>query len=383
MAKMLPKQDDEKKQVENWNWEVFENSFHGQTSARNFILRHSVLEKMFGQNTCANLYYTKNAEDANQWIDLHIVNSEIQSNIIGFDTESNPWARPQYLCLMQIAILKLESKQPDVLLFHFPQKTQKKLPDLFKLILENPKYVKCGVAISGDDRLMKKRFGVGLNNIFDIMTYTNKGLKNSMSHFLEVDVPKYKQITVSQWANNKLKNKQIMYGALDAIYGAYLTIEILNKIGDMESLRNHMKDIRLKKQEEKKLKLLNVKLKYEYVVEALEKESIVKQNINQIADIILRYHHGRYGSNGKLKKYEAPWKKKRKDKKKGQNKNKRNNQNKGKKTNKQKDKKKEQNKNKQKDKEKEQKKKKQKDKKKRKRKRKNKKKENELFIITQ
>ena len=161
------------------------------------------------------------------------------ADFVGFDTESNPHRNCE-VCLIQICTVDENFNIPRVLLWHCPNCHD--IPRALRCVLESEEILKCGVGVSCDVSLMKKRFLVEFRGAFDVMGFTDKGLKKSVSEIVGVEIPPYKDICISKWYQKYLENRQIMYGALDAIYGHFVMEKILEEAGSFEELMDRIEE---------------------------------------------------------------------------------------------------------------------------------------------
>eukprot|EP00494_Astrolonche_serrata_P000900 UN00906 len=75
---------------------------------------------------------------------------------------------------------------------------------------------------------MLRCFKIDMSGTLDLITYTNMGLKQSVTKCFENvnSTPKYKRIVMSNWNRSILGNDQIMYACLDALYGERIAVKL-------------------------------------------------------------------------------------------------------------------------------------------------------------
>ena len=127
----------------------------------------------------------------------------------------------------------------------------KYIPKELISLLSNVNILKCGVNIHGDAKKFSKDYGFSIHGIVDINNILLKcnfynddkfvknnngstyGLKQLSYNILNFITTKDMNITLSNWENKILTNKQIKYAAYDAIISFYLfnnIIKFYNKI---------------------------------------------------------------------------------------------------------------------------------------------------------
>jgi len=216
----------------------------------------------------ANIMVTGQHSVVNQWIKKNIYQED--TDFVGFDTESNPH-RNWEVCLIQICTVDEKFNIPRVLLWCCPNCHD--IPSALRCVLEDENILKCGVGLGGDIRLMKNRFRVNFRGAFDVMEFTDKGLKKSVSEIVGVEIPPYKDICISKWYQKHLEKRQIMYGALDAIYGHFVMEKILEETGSYGKLL----DIVEEKKERRELEKIERKREKRRRQRAKQREKLKKQ----------------------------------------------------------------------------------------------------------
>ena len=167
---------------------------------------------------------------------IHLINSieqclaleqELKScALLGFDTESKPtFAKGEVSTGPHL--IQLASHDTAYLFQINPQ-----ILEFLKPVFENRDQVKVGFGLKNDAHLFRKK-GIELNNVielskcFSAFGFSNPmGLKNAMALLFQVNFPKSKKISTSNWARKILTPHQIQYAAADA-YAPVLVFEEL------------------------------------------------------------------------------------------------------------------------------------------------------------
>ena len=150
--------------------------------------------------------------------------------LLGFDTESKPtFAKgevstgPHLIQLASHDSAYLFQISPEVLEF-------------LKPVFESRDQIKVGFGLKNDAHLFRKK-GIELNSVIELSKcffafgFTNPmGLKNAMALLFQVNFPKSKKISTSNWARKTLTPAQIQYAAADA-YAPVLVFEELHRLG--------------------------------------------------------------------------------------------------------------------------------------------------------
>ena len=150
--------------------------------------------------------------------------------LLGFDTESKPtFAKgevstgPHLIQLASHDSAYLFQINPEVLEF-------------LKPVFESRDQIKVGFGLKNDAHLFRKK-GIELNSVIELSKcffafgFTNPmGLKNAMALLFQVNFPKSKKISTSNWARKTLTPAQIQYAAADA-YAPVLVFEELHRLG--------------------------------------------------------------------------------------------------------------------------------------------------------
>lgn len=161
----------------------------------------------------------------------HALEQELKScALLGFDTESKPtFAKgevstgPHLIQLASHDAAYLFQIDPEVLEF-------------LKPVFESRDQIKVGFGLKNDAHLFRKK-GIELNSVielskcFSAFGFPNPmGLKNAMALLFQVNFPKSKKISTSNWARKTLTPAQIQYAAADA-YAPVLVFEELHRLG--------------------------------------------------------------------------------------------------------------------------------------------------------
>lgn len=150
--------------------------------------------------------------------------------LLGFDTESKPtFAKgevstgPHLIQLASHDSAYLFQINPEILEF-------------LKPVFESRDQIKVGFGLKNDAHLFRKK-GIELNSVIELSKcffafgFTNPmGLKNAMALLFQVNFPKSKKISTSNWARKTLTPAQIQYAAADA-YAPVLVFEELHHLG--------------------------------------------------------------------------------------------------------------------------------------------------------
>lgn len=150
--------------------------------------------------------------------------------LLGFDTESKPtFAKgevstgPHLIQLASHDSAYLFQINPEILEF-------------LKPVFESRDQIKVGFGLKNDAHLFCKK-GIELNSVIELSKcffafgFTNPmGLKNAMALLFQVNFPKSKKISTSNWARKTLTPAQIQYAAADA-YAPVLVFEELRRLG--------------------------------------------------------------------------------------------------------------------------------------------------------
>ena len=150
--------------------------------------------------------------------------------LLGFDTESKPTVAKGEVSTGP-HLIQLASCDKAYLFQINPQ-----ILEFLKPVFENRDEVKVGFGLKNDAHLFRKK-GIGLNSVielskcFSTFGFPNPmGLKNAMALLFQVNFPKSKKISTSNWARKTLTPAQIQYAAADA-YAPVLVFEELHRLG--------------------------------------------------------------------------------------------------------------------------------------------------------
>ena len=149
-----------------------------------------------------------------------------QVAVFGLDTESKPTFKVGEVSngphLVQLATLQ------KAYLFQMNDV----IWDFLKPIFANRDQIKVGFGLKNDAHLFRKR-GIELNGVIELSKCFGAfgiknplGLKNAMALLFQVNFPKSKRITTSNWSKRSLSQAQIEYAAADA-YAPLLVFEEL------------------------------------------------------------------------------------------------------------------------------------------------------------
>ena len=157
----------------------------------------------------------------------HALEQELKScAVLGFDSESKPTFKVGEVStgphLIQLATLD------KAYLFQMNDS----IWDFLKPIFARREQIKVGFGLKNDAHLFRKK-GIELNSVIELSKCFKAfglnnpvGLKNAMALLFQVNFPKSKRISTSNWASKKLSPAQIDYAAADA-YAPVLVFEEL------------------------------------------------------------------------------------------------------------------------------------------------------------
>lgn len=161
---------------------------------------------------------------------LDIENEMKIAAVLGFDSESKPTFNkgevktgPHLIQLATTEKAYLFQVSAEILLF-------------LKPILENPDQIKVGFGLKNDAHLFRKKSielksVIELSKCFSSFGLNNPvGIKNAMALLFQVNFPKSKTVSTSNWARKTLTTPQIEYAAADA-YAPVLIFEELLRLG--------------------------------------------------------------------------------------------------------------------------------------------------------
>lgn len=150
--------------------------------------------------------------------------------LLGFDSESKPTFNkgevqtgPHLIQLATAEKAYLFQVSPDILNF-------------LKPIFENPDQIKVGFGLKNDAHLFRKK-GIDLNSVIELSKCFGHfglsnplGVKNAIALLFQMNFPKSKSVSTSNWARKVLTTPQIEYAAADA-YAPVLIFEELLRLG--------------------------------------------------------------------------------------------------------------------------------------------------------
>ena len=161
----------------------------------------------------------------------HAIEAELRHcAVLGFDSESKPtFAKGEVSTgphLIQLATLD------KAYLFQMNDE----IWQFLKPIFASRDQIKVGFGLKNDAHLFLKK-GIELNSVIELSKcfkafgFTNPmGLKNAMALLFQVNFPKNKKISTSNWARKMLTPQQIDYATADA-YAPVLVFEELLRLG--------------------------------------------------------------------------------------------------------------------------------------------------------
>ncbi|MFZ0331868.1 MAG: 3'-5' exonuclease [Acinetobacter bohemicus] len=161
----------------------------------------------------------------------HAIEQELKTcTLFGFDSESKPTFNKGEVSTGP-HLIQLASRDKAYLFQISPA-----ILEFLKPIFENKNQIKVGFGLKNDAHLFRKK-GIELHNVielskcFSAFGFTHPmGLKNAMALLFQVNFPKSKKISTSNWARKILTPHQIEYAAADA-YAPVLVFEELLRLG--------------------------------------------------------------------------------------------------------------------------------------------------------
>lgn len=160
----------------------------------------------------------------------HAIDQELKTcTLFGFDSESKPTFNKGEVSTGP-HLIQLASRDKAYLFQISPA-----ILEFLKPIFENKNQIKVGFGLKNDAHLFRKK-GIELHNVielskcFSAFGFSNPmGLKNAMALLFQVNFPKSKKISTSNWARKILTPHQIEYAAADA-YAPVLIFEELLRL---------------------------------------------------------------------------------------------------------------------------------------------------------
>lgn len=161
----------------------------------------------------------------------HAIEQELKTcTLFGFDTESKPTFNKGEVSTGP-HLIQLASRDKAYLFQISPA-----ILEFLKPIFENKNQMKVGFGLKNDAHLFRKK-GIELHNVIELSKCFSAfglsnpmGLKNAMALLFQVNFPKSKKISTSNWARKILTPHQIEYAAADA-YAPVLVFEELLRLG--------------------------------------------------------------------------------------------------------------------------------------------------------
>ena len=152
--------------------------------------------------------------------------------VLGFDTESKPTfvkgeisTGPHLIQLASTEKAYLFQVSDEILTF-------------LKPIFENQAQIKTGFGLKNDTHLFRKK-GIELNNVVELSKCFSSfglknplGVKNAVALLFQLNFPKSKSVSTSNWARKTLTLQQIEYAAADA----YAALLVFNELSSRQLL---------------------------------------------------------------------------------------------------------------------------------------------------
>lgn len=150
--------------------------------------------------------------------------------LLGFDTESKPtFTKGEVQTGPHLIQLATAEKA-------FLFQVSAEILDFLKPVFENKDQIKVGFGLKNDAHLFRKK-GIELNNIIELSKSFSSfglknpvGIKNAMALLFQINFPKSKSISTSNWARRTLTQQQIEYATADA-YAPVLIFKELLRLG--------------------------------------------------------------------------------------------------------------------------------------------------------
>lgn len=150
--------------------------------------------------------------------------------LFGFDSESKPTFRKGEVATGPHVIQLATADQAYVF------QISPAILDFLTPIFENPEQLKIGFGLKNDAHLFRKK-GIHFNQVLDLSKAfhafgitTPVGVKNAMALLFQVNFPKSKSVSTSNWSKFPLSPAQIQYAAADA-YAPVLIYQELQRLG--------------------------------------------------------------------------------------------------------------------------------------------------------
>lgn len=245
-------------------------------------------------------------------------------------------------CLIQLCtkelclVIKLNSPR-------FLKDNNGSIPVKLKEIIKNASWIKYGIGISNDLRILSNRYGLGqcnggieIENILLMSKMVYPNLDNAYEKIINKDIkkselnkPKTKLYSLIDWSKEKLSEDEIKYAAIDSKKSYELGIEIMkpsinklkeiNEINDKSSINdtsfinviNDNEDESMISNFERELK--NILREYNSennkTSESCKKsETCTKSSISELNEIIISKFKGKIYPIYEAKKHENEWK---------------------------------------------------------------------------
>ena len=153
-----------------------------------------------------------------------------QTAVFGFDSESKPTFKvgevstgPHVIQLATLDKAYIFQMNAELWTFLIP-------------LFASRDHIKVGFGLKNDAHLFRKK-GIELNRVIELSTcfsafgyHKTMGVKNAMALLFQVNFPKSKKISTSNWSHPQLSSAQIQYAAADA-YACILIFEQLLNLG--------------------------------------------------------------------------------------------------------------------------------------------------------
>jgi ribonuclease D len=125
----------------------------------------------------------------------------------------------------------------------------KNIPNSLKSVLEDATILKVGVACINDAKVIRNTVNIDVRGCIELpylasiidnnIELKSYGLARLSSHYLQINLPKNREIRCNNWANDELSGEKVEYAASDAFHG-YM---IYKKIISLKSNNNNIDEI--------------------------------------------------------------------------------------------------------------------------------------------
>lgn len=185
----------------------------------------------------------QNEEDCNNVCNIFMKDPD---RILGFDTEFGPKNGSNFTA----ATIQLSNGKFTCVI---QMNKLKNIPNNLKTVLEDPTILKVGVACTYDARVISNTVDIDvkgcielpylasiIGNLVELKSY---GLARLSNHYLQINLPKNREIRCNNWANEELSGEKIEYAASDAFHGYMIYKKIISLKSDNHNIDEIHKSI--------------------------------------------------------------------------------------------------------------------------------------------